>query len=83
MGEAGVAIDAGVSKRGVLVTAEGEDGLVHLLGVEDPQAHEEVKIFHGEAGHRLEEVGFELGDDILECVLSEIGEIHECGDAFP
>ncbi len=34
MGEAGVAFHAGVAEGGVFATAEGEDGLVHLLGVE-------------------------------------------------
>ncbi len=32
VGEAGVAFNAGVAEGGVLVAAEGEDSLVHLLG---------------------------------------------------
>ena len=35
-----VTIDAGVRERRVLVPAEREDRLVHLLGVEDPESHE-------------------------------------------
>lgn len=35
MPEPFVAFDARVGRRGILVAAEGEDGLVHLFGVED------------------------------------------------
>ncbi len=39
MREAFVAIDPGVLERCVLVTSEGEHGLVHLFGVEHLQPH--------------------------------------------
>lgn len=54
MGEAGVAVYAGVAEGGVFVAAEGEDGLVHLLGVEDAQLHQQVKIFDCQAGDGAE-----------------------------
>jgi hypothetical protein len=34
MGQALMALDARIAKRGVFVATEGEDGLVHLLGVD-------------------------------------------------
>ena len=35
-----VTLDTGIRKRGVLIAAEREHGLVHLLGVEDSQAYQ-------------------------------------------
>src|SRR5690348_13452920 len=46
--EAVMAVDAGVGERRVLVAAEGEDGLVHLLSVEDLEPYEQVEVFDGE-----------------------------------
>jgi hypothetical protein len=66
--EAGVGIDAGVAEGSVFVTVEGEDGLVHLLGVERPQPHEEVEVLDGQSCHRAEQIGLQFGDDILERV---------------
>jgi hypothetical protein len=45
-----VAVDARVPQRGVFVAAEGKDGLVHLLGVEDPELDEQVEVLDGQAG---------------------------------
>ena len=41
MREPCVALDARVPQRGILVAAEREHRLVHLLGVEHSQAHEQ------------------------------------------
>lgn len=46
VGKVGVRVDACVRQRCVLVATEGEHGLVHLLGVEDPQTHEQVKVLN-------------------------------------
>ncbi len=40
MGQALVALDSRVAERGVFVATEGEDGLVHLLGIEHLEADE-------------------------------------------
>ena len=58
MGEAWVAVYAGVAEGGVFVAAEGEDGLVHLFGVEDAQLDEQVEVFDGEAGDGAEKLRF-------------------------
>jgi hypothetical protein len=42
-----MALDAGVAERRVLVAAEGEDSLVHLLGIKHPEPHEQVEVLHG------------------------------------
>ena len=81
MGQPLVALDAGVAQRSVLVAAEGEDGLVHLLGVEHLEPHEQVEVLDRQAGDGLEQVGFELGDDVLQRVLAEVGQVHERRDA--
>ena len=81
MGQPLVALDAGVAQRGILVAAEGEHGLVHLLGVEHLEAHEQVEVLDRQAGDGQKQVGFQLGDDILQGVLAEIGQVHERRDA--
>ena len=73
-------VDAGVAEGTVFVTAEGEDGLVHLLGVEHPQPHEEVEVLDGQSCDRAEQIGLQLGDDVLKRVLAEVGEVHERRD---
>lgn len=37
-------LDAGVGQRRVLVAAEGEDSLVHVLGIEDIERDEQVEV---------------------------------------
>lgn len=76
-----MALDARVAQRGVLVAAEGKHRGVHVLGVEYAQADQQVEVLDGEASHRSEEIRLELGDDVLECILAEIGEVHEGRDA--
>lgn len=44
-----VTLYTGVVERRVFVPSEGEDGLVHLLGVEHPESHEQVEVFHCQA----------------------------------
>lgn len=43
MGQPRMAVDAGIAQRGVLVAAKREHGLVHLLGVEHLEPHEQVE----------------------------------------
>ncbi len=43
VGQAGVAINAGVAERRVFIPPERKDRLVHLLGVEHLEAHEQVR----------------------------------------
>ena len=81
VGEALVALDARVAERGVFVAAEGEHGLVHLLGVEHLQAHEQVEVLHRQPGDGQEQVRLQLGDDVLQRVLAEVGQVHERRDA--
>ena len=54
VGQPRMALDAGVAKRRVFVASEREYGLVHLLGVEHPELHEQVEILDRQAGHRPE-----------------------------
>lgn len=46
MGESGVALDARVAERRVFVPPEREYRLVHLLGVEHLEAHQQVEILY-------------------------------------
>ena len=55
--EARMGVDPGVAKRRILVAAEGEDSLIHLLGVEDPEPHEQVEVLDSEAGDGEEQSG--------------------------
>ena len=48
-----MALNAGVAKRGIFVAPECEDCLVHLLGVENPQLHEQVEAICEEFGANL------------------------------
>ena len=77
MGQPLVTVDARVSERRIFVTPEGEYGLVHMLGIEHLEPHEQMEILHRQPGHGQEQIGVNPGDDILQCVLTEIGEIHE------
>ena len=80
MGQSLVAPYARISERRVFITAEGEHGLVHMLSVEHLELHKQVEILHRQTSHGLKQVGFNLGNDILQRVLPEIGQIHECRD---
>ena len=40
-----------------------------------------MEVLHRQARDRQEQVWFELGDDVLECVLAEVGQVHERGNA--
>ena len=50
LGQALVAFDARIAERGVFVATECEDCLVHLLGVEHSQPHEQVEVLYCQAG---------------------------------
>ena len=63
-----VTLNARVTKRGVFVATEGEDGLVHLLGVEHLEADQEVKVLHRQTGDSQKQIRFQLGNDILKRV---------------
>jgi hypothetical protein len=39
-----VALDSGVTKRRIFVAPEGEHGLIHLLGIEHLQPHQQMKV---------------------------------------
>lgn len=52
----------------MLVMPEGEDGLVQMRGVEDPEGDGQVDVLDGEACH------------VVESVLAEVGEIYEGRD---
>jgi hypothetical protein len=43
-----VTLDACIAQRGVFVAAEREDGLVHVLGVEHLEPHEQVEVISQE-----------------------------------
>ena len=50
--------------------------------VEDSEANEQVEVLDRQAGDRLEEIGLQLCDHVLEGVLAEVGQVHEragCG----
>ena len=46
-------------------------GLVHLLGVEYFELNEKVKIFYRQTSDCLEQVRLDLGNHVLQRVLSE------------
>src|SRR3546814_16193096 len=74
-------VDAGVAQRRVLVAAEGEDGGVHALGVEDLQLDQQVEVRHRQARDGQEQLRLDPGDDIDQRILAEIGQVHERRDA--
>ena len=49
-----VALNSRVAKRRIFIATKGEDGLVHLLGVEHLEADEQMKILHRQSGDRQE-----------------------------
>lgn len=63
-----VGLDARVRQRRVLA-AEGEDGLVHVRRVEDAEVDEQEEVSDAQACYGLEQIGFWLGDDVLEGVF--------------
>ncbi len=75
-----MALNARVAQRCILIPAEGEYRLVHLLRVENLKPHQQVEILHRQACDRLKQSRFDLGDHILQCVLPEIAQIHERRD---
>lgn len=81
MGQPWVALYAGVAERSVFITTEGKDGLIHLLGVEHLETDEQVEILDRQPGDSEKQIRFEFCDYILQRVLAEIGEIHECWNA--
>ena len=76
-----VALDARVPQRGILVATEREHRLVHLLGIEDLEAHEQMEILHRQAGDGQKQLRLQLGDHVLQRVLAKIGQVHERRDA--
>src|ERR1700674_4673723 len=56
VGQALVALDARIAERGVFVATEGENSLVHMLGVEHLESHEQVEILYRQTGHDLKQV---------------------------
>ena len=75
--EALMAIDARIAERSVLVATEGEDCLIHLLGVEHLQLHEQMEVLYRQAGDSQKQFRLKLGDNILQRILAEIGQIHK------
>ena len=69
-----MALDSRIAERDIFVTAEREDGLVYLLGVEHPQTHEQVEILHGQARDRQKQVRLQFRDDVL------YGSSHDSGN---
>src|SRR5437588_4778226 len=76
VGQSLVTLDSRIAERGVFVPAEGEDSLVHLLGIKDLQAHEQMEVLDRQTGNGKKQLRFQLGDDILERVLAEVGQVH-------
>ena len=72
-----MALDARVTQRGILITPECEYGLIHLLGVEYLESNEKVKVLYSQTSDCLEQPRLDLGNNVLQGVLSEIGQIHE------
>lgn len=72
-----MALNTRIAQRRVFVTTEGKDGLVHLFGVEHLEADEQMEVLHSQASHGQKQVRLEFGDDILQRVFAEIGEIHK------
>ncbi len=72
-----MALYSRIAERGVFVTAEGENSLAHLLGVEHLKPHEQVEVLHRQTGDGREQFRFELGNHVLEGVLAEVGQVHE------
>ena len=72
-----MAFDAGVAQRCILVAPEREDGLIHLLGIEHLQPHQQVEIVHRQPSDGQEQVRFEFGNDILKGILPEVRQVHE------
>jgi len=68
-----VALDACIAEGGILVAAEGEHRLVHLLGIEHPEFHKQVEVGHRQAGDGQEQFRLQLGYHVLQSVLAEIG----------
>ncbi len=77
MSEPFMALDARVTQRGIFITPECEYGLIHLLGVEYLKSNEKVKIFYRQTSDGFEQGCLDLGDHVLQGVLSEISQIHE------
>lgn len=46
VGQALVTLNSRIAERGVFVATEGEDRLVHLLGVEHLEANEQMEVFY-------------------------------------
>src|SRR6266550_8109864 len=59
-------LQAGVAKRRIFVSAECENGLVHLLGVEHLELHEQVEVLHRQASDSQEQLRLKLGNDVLQ-----------------
>ena len=66
-----MARDAGVPQRGILVAAEGEHRLIHLLGIEYLEAHQQVEVLHGQASDNQKQVRLQPGDHVLQRVLAK------------
>ena len=81
VGQAFMAFDAGVAERRVFIAPECEHSLVHVLGVEHLEVHQQVKIFYRQARHGQKQVRLNLRDHVLQLVLAEISQIHERRDA--
>ena len=63
------------------MAAKGNNGLVHLLGVEHLDPNQHVEVLCPQARDRQEQVGLQLGDHILKCNLAKVSQVLECQQA--
>ena len=77
----GVGANAGVGQGRVFVAAESKNDLVHVDGIEHVQAYQQLEVVYAQAGDFFEKSRIELGDDILQRVFPEIGQVYEGRDA--
>jgi hypothetical protein len=72
-----MAFDAGVAQGGVFIAPKRKHRLVHLLGVEHLEPHQQVKVLHRQPGHCDEQTGLQFGDDVLQSVFTKVGQVRE------
>ena len=76
-----VAVHAGIDEARVLVPAELVNGVIHARIVEYAKRNQQLEVGHGKTGDLLEKPRLQLRDDILQCLLAVVGQVHEHRDS--
>lgn len=76
-----VQVHTDIAETSVFIPLELVNGIVHKGIVENTKGNEQIKVFYCQPSHTLEQFRLQLGNDILQALLTVTSKIHEPGYA--